>query len=47
MNPRPYYADELVRLFQADCTNLSFLASNSIQHVVTSSPYNLGKDSPG
>jgi site-specific DNA-methyltransferase (adenine-specific) len=40
----PYYADELVRLFQADCTNLSFLASDSVQLVVTSPPYNLGKD---
>jgi site-specific DNA-methyltransferase (adenine-specific) len=41
---RPYYADEWVRIFNADCTNLSFIASDSIQLVVTSPPYNLGKD---
>lgn len=41
---RPYYADELVRIFNTDCTNLDVIASNSIQLVVTSPPYNLGKD---
>lgn len=37
-------ADDLVTIYNADSTNLSFLPSNSVQLVVTSPPYNLGKD---
>jgi site-specific DNA-methyltransferase (adenine-specific) len=40
----PYYHDELVAVYQADATDLSFLAEGSVQLVVTSPPYNLGKD---
>jgi site-specific DNA-methyltransferase (adenine-specific) len=40
----PFYADELVRIYNADCTDISFLPDHSIQLVVTSPPYNLGKD---
>src|ERR1044071_7751605 len=40
----PYYHDELVAVYQADATDLSFLADGSVQLVVTSPPYNLGKD---
>jgi site-specific DNA-methyltransferase (adenine-specific) len=42
--PAPYYHDELVDIFNADSTDLSFLADQSIQLVITSPPYNLGKD---
>ena len=42
--PVPCYRDDLVTLFNADSTNLSFLAPESVQLVVTSPPYNLGKD---
>jgi site-specific DNA-methyltransferase (adenine-specific) len=40
----PYYADQHVRIFNSDCTKLDIIASDSIQLVVTSPPYNLGKD---
>lgn len=40
----PHYRDDLVTIYNADSTNLSFLADRSIQLVVTSPPYNLGKD---
>jgi site-specific DNA-methyltransferase (adenine-specific) len=40
----PYYHDELVDIYNADSTNLPFLADRSVQLVVTSPPYNLGKD---
>src|SRR3954464_1873153 len=40
----PYYHDELVAVYHADATDLSFLAEGSVQLVVTSPPYNLGKD---
>ena len=40
----PYYRDGLVKIYNADCTDLSFLPDRSIQLVVTSPPYNLGKD---
>lgn len=40
----PYYKDELVTIYNADSTNLSFIPEKSIQLVVTSPPYNLGKD---
>src|SRR4051812_11262308 len=39
----PCYRDELVDLYHADSTDLGFLAAESIQLVVTSPPYNLGK----
>src|SRR2546428_11353496 len=40
----PYYHDDLVKIYNADSTNLDFLADRSVQLVVTSPPYNLGKD---
>jgi site-specific DNA-methyltransferase (adenine-specific) len=42
----PYYREVggLVTIYQADCTDLSFLADGSVQLIVTSPPYNLGKD---
>ena len=42
----PYFrdADGLVTIYDADCTDLSFLAEDSVQLIVTSPPYNLGKD---
>ncbi len=42
--PAPFYADGLVEIYNADSTDLSFLPDASIQLVVTSPPYNLGKD---
>ncbi len=42
--PAPCYEDDLVTLFTADSTDLSFLPTASVQLVVTSPPYNLGKD---
>ena len=44
IRPEPRYRDELVEIYNADATDLSFLAEGSIQLVVTSPPYNLGKD---
>ncbi|MDP8922283.1 MAG: site-specific DNA-methyltransferase [Chloroflexota bacterium] len=43
-SPSPYFQDDLVTLFNADSTNLDFLQPGSVQLVVTSPPYNLGKD---
>lgn len=42
----PYFRDTqgLVTIYQADSTDLSFLPAGSVQLVVTSPPYNLGKD---
>ena len=40
----PYYHDDLVDIYNADSTELHFLADRSVQLVVTSPPYNLGKD---
>ncbi len=40
----PYYRDDLVEIYNADSADLAFLADESIQLVVTSPPYNLGKD---
>lgn len=40
----PYYHDDLVDIYNADSTDLSFLPEQSVQLVVTSPPYNLGKD---
>ena len=42
----PYFRapDDLVTIYNADSTNLSFLEAGSVQLVVTSPPYNLGKD---
>ena len=40
----PYYHDDLVAVYHADATDLSFLAEQSVQLIVTSPPYNLGKD---
>jgi site-specific DNA-methyltransferase (adenine-specific) len=37
-------ADGLVTIYNADSKNLDFLPSNSVQLIVTSPPYNLGKD---
>ncbi len=41
---QPYYHDALVDIYNADSTDLSFLADQSVHLVVTSPPYNLGKD---
>jgi site-specific DNA-methyltransferase (adenine-specific) len=42
---RPFYNDKsLVKIYNADSTRLDFVESNSVQLVVTSPPYNLGKD---
>jgi site-specific DNA-methyltransferase (adenine-specific) len=38
------YQDDLVQIYNADSTNLDFLTDGSVQLVVTSPPYNLGKD---
>jgi site-specific DNA-methyltransferase (adenine-specific) len=40
----PFFSDELVAIYNADATDLGFLADASVQLVVTSPPYNLGKD---
>jgi site-specific DNA-methyltransferase (adenine-specific) len=42
----PYFTDDqnLVKIYQADSVHLHFLPANSIQLIVTSPPYNLGKD---
>lgn len=40
----PAYHDGLVDIYHADSTDLSFLPEASVQLVVTSPPYNLGKD---
>jgi site-specific DNA-methyltransferase (adenine-specific) len=40
----PYYQDDLVEIYNADSTDLGFLEDQSVQLVVTSPPYNLGKD---
>lgn len=42
----PFFRDPdgLVTIYDADCTDLSFLTSESVQLIVTSPPYNLGKD---
>jgi len=37
-------ADDLVTIYHADCTDLSFLKPDSVHLVITSPPYNLGKD---
>ncbi|HLI28996.1 MAG TPA: site-specific DNA-methyltransferase [Chloroflexota bacterium] len=42
--PAPYYRDELVTIYHADSADLGFLPADSVQLVVTSPPYNLGKD---
>src|SRR5829696_3353242 len=36
--------DDLVAIYNADSTDLSFLPAGSVQLIVTSPPYNLGKD---
>jgi site-specific DNA-methyltransferase (adenine-specific) len=43
---QPYFQDDddLVTIYNADSKNLSFLKSDSVHLVVTSPPYNLGKD---
>jgi site-specific DNA-methyltransferase (adenine-specific) len=38
------YHDDLVDIYNEDSTDLGFLAEQSVQLVVTSPPYNLGKD---
>lgn len=43
-NVVPCYEDGLVKLFTADSAHLDFLPTASVQLVVTSPPYNLGKD---
>jgi site-specific DNA-methyltransferase (adenine-specific) len=40
----PFYRDGQVEVFNTDSTNLGFLAGESVHLVVTSPPYNLGKD---
>ena len=44
MSRQPYYRDDLVAIYHADSVNLGFLPDGSVQLVVTSPPYNLGKD---
>lgn len=41
---KPYYQDDQVKIFNADSVDLGFIADQTIQLVVTSPPYNLGKD---
>lgn len=43
---RPYFTDDSasVEIYCADSADLSFLPANSVQLIVTSPPYNLGKD---
>jgi site-specific DNA-methyltransferase (adenine-specific) len=41
---QPYYSDGSAEIYRADSTDLSFLDDDSIELVVTSPPYNLGKD---
>ena len=40
----PFYEDASVQIFNADAACLSFLDDRSVQQVITSPPYNLGKD---
>ena len=40
----PFWQDDRVRIYHADSTDLTFLEAGSVQLVVTSPPYNLGKD---
>lgn len=40
----PYYHDEFVGIYNCDSTDLGFLQDQSVQLIVTSPPYNLGKD---
>jgi site-specific DNA-methyltransferase (adenine-specific) len=40
----PFYADDLVAIYNRDSADLSFLPPASVGLVVTSPPYNLGKD---
>jgi site-specific DNA-methyltransferase (adenine-specific) len=40
----PYYHDDLVDIYNADSTDLYVLKDQSVQLVITSPPYNLGKD---
>jgi site-specific DNA-methyltransferase (adenine-specific) len=42
--PKLYYHDDFADIYHADSTDLSFLPEQSVQLVVTSPPYNLGKD---
>jgi site-specific DNA-methyltransferase (adenine-specific) len=42
--PKPYYHDDFVDIYNADSADLSFLPEQSVQLIVTSPPYNLGKD---
>src|SRR5688572_19645351 len=39
----PHFQDELVTIYNADSATLSFLPDESVQLVVTSPPYSLGK----
>jgi site-specific DNA-methyltransferase (adenine-specific) len=40
----PYYHDALVDIYNSDSTDLGMLADQSVHLIVTSPPYNLGKD---
>ncbi|MPZ14748.1 MAG: site-specific DNA-methyltransferase [Chloroflexi bacterium] len=40
----PYYSDGVVEVYEADSSDLRFLPEKSVQLIVTSPPYNLGKD---
>ncbi len=40
----PCYRDDLVEIYNADSADLGFLPDRSVQLVVTSPPYNLGKE---
>src|SRR5215207_8534406 len=43
---QPFFQDDggLVTIYDADCTDLEFLPPESVHLIVTSPPYNLGKD---
>jgi site-specific DNA-methyltransferase (adenine-specific) len=40
----PFWHDDRVQIYHDDSTDLSFLEAGSVQLIVTSPPYNLGKD---
>jgi site-specific DNA-methyltransferase (adenine-specific) len=42
--PRPFFQDDRVTIFNRSSLDLGFLPEASVQLVVTSPPYNLGKD---
>ena len=45
--PRPYYADEWVRLYQGDCRDIVPALTEEIDLVLTDPPYGIGWDTDG